>query len=115
MLSSGYYDAYYRKATALRGVLAEDLKKAFSKVSFIATPTTPGPAFKLGEKSDPVSMYLEDIFAAPANLTGIPAISVPKATVVRDGVTLPVGIQFMSPKRTEASLFTIAKEVMNER
>lgn len=115
VLSSGYYDAYYRKATALRGVLAKDLAQAFSDVSYIATPTTPGPAFKLGEKSDPVSMYLEDIFAAPANLTGIPAISVPKATVVRDGITLPVGVQFMSPKRTEASLFQIAKDVMNEK
>lgn len=114
VLTSGYYDAYYRRATALRGVLAEDLKKAFESVSYIATPTTPGPAFKLGEKSDPVSMYLEDIFAAPANLTGIPAISVPKATVVRDGVTLPVGIQFMSPKRTEASLFAIARDVLGE-
>lgn len=114
VLTSGYYDAYYRKATALRGVLAEDLKKAFNDVSYIATPTTPGPAFKLGEKSDPVSMYLEDIFAAPANLTGIPAISVPKATVERDGVTLPVGIQFMSPKKTEASLFSIAKDVLGE-
>ena len=114
VLSSGYYDAYYRKATALRGVLAQDLAKAFADVAFIATPTTPGPAFKLNEKSDPVSMYLEDIFAAPANLTGIPAISVPKAVVVRDGVTLPVGVQFMSPKRTEASLFKIAKDVLNE-
>ncbi|MBY0539399.1 Asp-tRNA(Asn)/Glu-tRNA(Gln) amidotransferase subunit GatA [Patescibacteria group bacterium] len=114
VLTSGYYDAYYRKATALRGVLAEDLKKAFDTVSYIATPTTPGPAFKLGEKSDPVSMYLEDIFAAPANLTGIPAISVPKATVMRDDVSLPVGIQFMSPKYTEASLFSIAKDVVGE-
>jgi aspartyl-tRNA(Asn)/glutamyl-tRNA(Gln) amidotransferase subunit A len=114
VLSSGYYDAYYRRATALRGVLAKDLANAFSKVSYIATPTTPGPAFKLGEKSDPVSMYLEDIFAAPANLTGIPAISVPKGTVVRDGVTLPVGVQFMTPKRTEESLFAIARDVMDE-
>jgi len=114
VLSSGYYDSYYRRATALRDVLSKDLAKAFAEVSFIATPTTPGPAFKLGEKSDPVSMYLEDIFAAPANLTGIPAISVPKGNVVRDGKTLPVGIQFMSPKRTEASLFKIARDIMDE-
>lgn len=114
VLNSGYYDAYYRRATALRGVLAKDLAAAFSKVSFIATPTTPGPAFKLGEKSDPVSMYLEDIFAAPANLTGIPAISVPKGTVEQDGVRLPVGVQFMSPKRTEASLFAVARDVIDE-
>lgn len=114
VLSSGFYDAYYKRATRLRGVIAEDLKKAFNDVSFIATPTTPGPAFKIGEKSDPVSMYLEDIFAAPANLTGIPAISVPGVSVVRDGVTLPVGVQFMSPKRTESSLFDIARDFMNE-
>ncbi|TAJ13616.1 Asp-tRNA(Asn)/Glu-tRNA(Gln) amidotransferase subunit GatA [Patescibacteria group bacterium] len=114
VLSSGFYDAYYKRATRLRGVIAEDLKKAFSDVSFIATPTTPGPAFKIGEKSDPVSMYLEDIFAAPANLTGIPAISVPGVSVVRDGVSLPVGVQFMSPKRTESSLFDIARDFMNE-
>lgn len=114
VLTSGYYDAYYRRATALRGVLNEDLKKAFESVSYIATPTTPGPAFKLGEKSDPVSMYLEDIFAAPANLTGIPAISVPKLSVNREGKTLPVGIQFMSPKKTEASLFAVAKDVLGE-
>ncbi len=114
ILSSGHYDAYYRRATALRGVVAEDLQKAFASVSFIATPTTSGPAFKLGEKSDPLSMYLEDIFAAPANLTGIPAISVPAGIVERDGVKLPVGIQFMSPKRTEASLFAIARDLLGE-
>src|SRR3989344_3586903 len=98
ILSHGYYDAYYRRATALRGTIAQDLAKAFSEVSFIATPTTPGPAFKIGEKSDPVSMYLEDIFAAPANLAGIPAISVPFGTVHHEGAELPVGVQFMSPK-----------------
>lgn len=114
VLSSGYYDAYYRRATALRDVIAEDLKKAFAKISFIATPTTSGPAFKIGEKSDPVSMYLEDIFAAPANLTGIPAISVPGGMVDRDGVKLPVGVQFMSPKRTERSLFAVARDALGE-
>ena len=112
VLSSGYYDAYYRRATALRSVIAKDLERAFADVSYIATPTTPNAAFKIGEKSDPLSMYLEDVFAAPANLTGIPAISVPHQTIVRDGVTLPVGIQFMSPKRTEKTLFTIARDLM---
>lgn len=114
VLSSGYYDAYYRKANALRGVVNEDLNKAFAEVSYIATPATPGPAFKIGEKSDPVSMYLEDIFAAPANLTGIPAIALPGGMVERDGVSLPVGIQFMSPKRTEASLFSVARDLLDE-
>lgn len=114
VLSSGYYDAYYRRATALRSVIADDLDSAFANVSFIATPTTPGPAFKIGEKSDPVSMYLEDVFAAPANLTGIPALSVPSKTVLCDGKDLPVGIQFMSPKYTEESLFGIARDLMGE-
>jgi len=114
VLSSGYYDAYYRRATALRDVIAKDLNSAFEKVSYIATPTTPGPAFKIGEKSDPVSMYLEDIFAAPANLTGIPAISVPGSSVERDGTRLPVGVQFMSPKRTENALFRIARDLLPE-
>lgn len=114
ILSSGYYDAYYRKASVLRTIIADDIATAFKKVSFIATPTAPGPAFKIGEKSDPVSMYLEDVFSAPANLTGVPSISVPSGTVEREGKQLPVGIQFMSPKRTESALFRIARDVMNE-
>jgi len=114
ILSSGYYDAYYRRATALRSIIADDVNAAFTKVSFIATPTAPGPAFKIGEKSDPVSMYLEDVFSAPANLTGVPSISVPSGMVERDGKKLPVGIQFMSPKRTESALFRVARDVLNE-
>lgn len=114
ILSSGYYDAYYRRATALRSTIAEDVSKAFTQVSFIATPTAPGPAFKIGEKSDPLSMYLEDIFSAPANLTGVPSISVPMGTVNKDSVNLPVGMQFMSPKRTESALFRIARDMMGE-
>jgi aspartyl-tRNA(Asn)/glutamyl-tRNA(Gln) amidotransferase subunit A len=114
ILSSGYYDAYYRRATALRSLIAADLAKAYESVSYIATPTAPGPAFKIGEKADPVSMYLEDIFSAPANLAGLPSISVPMGTVARDGVNLPVGIQFMTEKRTDATLFAIAKDVLNE-
>jgi aspartyl-tRNA(Asn)/glutamyl-tRNA(Gln) amidotransferase subunit A len=114
ILSSGYYDAYYRRAGALRAIIADDVAKAFEKVSFVATPTSPGPAFKIGEKSDPVSMYLEDVFSAPANLTGIPSISVPSGMVEKDGKQLPVGIQFMSPKQTETSLFAIARDALGE-
>jgi aspartyl-tRNA(Asn)/glutamyl-tRNA(Gln) amidotransferase subunit A len=114
ILSSGYYDAYYRKATAMRSVITDDLTRAFETVQYIATPTAPGPAFKIGEKSDPVSMYLEDIFSAPANLAGLPSVSVPMGTVVRDGVDLPVGIQFMTPKRTDNILFDVARDVLNE-
>lgn len=115
VLSSGYYDAYYNRATALRTLLAHDLDEAFTSVSYIATPTAPDAAFKIGEKSDPVSMYLEDIFSAPANLSGVPAISVPAGMVERDGKQLPVGIQFMAPKRAEASLFTVARDLMGEK
>ncbi len=114
VLSHGYYDAYYRKATTLRTVINNEFNAAFEKVSFISTPTTPSAAFKIGEKSDPVSMYLEDIFAAPANLTGVPSISVPAGLLSRDDAQLPVGIQFMSPKRTEKSLFAVARDVLNE-
>lgn len=114
ILSSGYYDAYYRRATALRSLIAADLAKAYEKVAYIATPTAPGPAFKIGEKADPVSMYLEDIFSAPANLAGLPSISVPMGTVARDGKELPVGIQFMTEKRTDATLFSIARDALNE-
>jgi len=114
VLSSGYYDSYYRRATALRGLLAKDLTAAFQKVSYIATPTTPDAAFKIGSKGDPLSMYLEDIFAAPANLTGIPAITVPSERIEKEGKKLPIGIQFMSPKRTEDTLFAIGKDLMGE-
>ena len=112
ILSSGYYDAYYRRATALRSQIAADLDKAFTQVQYIATPTAPGPAFKIGEKSDPVSMYLEDVFSAPANLAGLPSISVPMGTVERDGINLPLGIQFMTPRRTDATLFAVGRDVM---
>lgn len=114
VLSSGYYDAYYRRATTLRSVIGKELDSAFEKVSFIATPTAPNAAFKIGEKSDPLSMYLEDIFAAPSNLTGIPGISVPSGMIERDGKMLPSGIQFMSPKMTDSSLFSIARDVLGE-
>lgn len=114
ILSSGYYDAYYRRATALRSMIAEDLRNAFTQVAYIATPTAPGPAFKIGEKADPVSMYLEDIFSAPANLAGVPSISVPMGAVERDGKQLPLGIQFMSEKRADATLFAVARDVVDE-
>lgn len=114
VLSSGYYDSYYARASALRASLAKDLERAFERVSYIATPTTPGAAFKLGSKNDPVSMYLEDIFAAPANLTGIPAITIPSLPIETEGKRLPIGIQFMGPKRTEDALFAVGKDLTGE-
>ena len=112
VLSTGYYDAYYNKAVAVRRQITSELEDAFQKVDVIATPTTPSPAWKLGAKSaDPIKMYLEDIFTVPANIAGIPAISVPGGVVMRDGVALPVGIQFMSAPFQEDTLFQIAKDV----
>jgi len=95
VLSAGYYDAYYARAQKVRTLIARDFQEVFSSgVDLLFTPTTPGPAFPLGEKvDDPVQMYLQDIFTVTANLAGIPALSVPIGTVGG----LPVGGQFMAP------------------
>ncbi|HYE23470.1 MAG TPA: Asp-tRNA(Asn)/Glu-tRNA(Gln) amidotransferase subunit GatA [Candidatus Paceibacterota bacterium] len=114
VLSSGYIDAYYRKADAARALLTKEYDDAFTTVDVIAFPTTPSPAFKFGEKSDPVSMYLEDIFTVTADLTGMPAISVPMGMVERDGVALPTGIHFTAPKGAEEHLFRISADVTGE-
>ncbi|MBY0110741.1 Asp-tRNA(Asn)/Glu-tRNA(Gln) amidotransferase subunit GatA [Patescibacteria group bacterium] len=114
VLSSGYIDAYYRKADAARQVLREEYDRAFETVDVIASPTTPSPAFKFGEKSDPVSMYLEDIFTVSADLTGMPALSVPMGNVERDGVSLPTGIHFTAPLGADDLLFTIGARVTKE-
>lgn len=114
VLSSGYIDAYYRKADAARRVLAEEYNEAFNSVDVIAFPTTPSPAFKFGEKSDPVAMYLEDVFTVTANLTGMPAISVPMGTVDRDGVSLPIGIHFTAPHGADDRLFKAGALVTGE-
>lgn len=109
VLSSGYYDAYYNKANKVRSLIADDFKKAFANVDVILTPTTPSPSFKIGEKAnDPLSMYLEDIFTVPANLAGIPAISVPSGTT---SSSLPLGIQIMATHHNEQALFTLGKVI----
>lgn len=110
VLSAGYYDAFYNKATTVRGLIADDFRKSFERVDLILTPTTAGPAFKIGEKvNDPVKMYLEDIFTAPANLTGLPAISIPSGFVEEAGKKLPLGIQFIAPHQREDLLFKIGR------
>ena len=102
VLSHGYYEAYYRKANAVRKIITADFLKAFDEVSAIALPTTPEPAFRLGEKStDPLSLYLMDIFTVPANIAGIPALS------VRSGFTkagLPIGFQLLGAPWSEEHL-----------
>mgnify|MGYP003631020382 CR=1 FL=1 len=114
VLSSGYIDAYYRKADATRSLLTAEYDAAFAACDVVAFPTTPSPAFKFGEKSDPVSMYLEDIFTVTANLTGMPAISVPMGTVDREGVALPIGMHFTAPKGGEELLFKVGALVTGE-
>lgn len=114
VLSSGYIDAYYRKADRARDTLRAEYAAAFGACDVIAFPTTPSPAFRFGEKADPVSMYLEDVFTVTANLTGMPAISVPMGAVDRDGVMLPAGIHFTAPMGADDLLFTIGAAVTGE-
>jgi aspartyl-tRNA(Asn)/glutamyl-tRNA(Gln) amidotransferase subunit A len=105
-LSSGYYDAYYGRAQAVRGRMRADFAAAFRKFDFLLTPTTPEPAFPIGAKTeDPLSMYLSDIFTAPANLVGIPAIAVPSG-FSREG--LPLSLQIMAPHFGERAMLRAA-------
>jgi aspartyl-tRNA(Asn)/glutamyl-tRNA(Gln) amidotransferase subunit A len=104
-LSSGYYDAYYRKAQQVRTLLTQDFLKAFTQVDAIVTPTAPTPAFKLGEKTDdPVAMYLADIYTVTANLAGICGISVP-AGVSKEG--LPIGVQILGRHFDESTVLRL--------
>ncbi len=106
VLSSGYYDAYYRKAQTVRTKLINEFAKAFQQVDFLIGPTAPTTAFKIGQNTDtPLHMYLADIMTVPASLTGIPAIVVPAG--MSDG--LPVGLQIMAPARQDRQLMGIAK------
>ena len=105
VLSAGYYEAYYRKAQQVRALIRDDFTRAFEHVDVIATPTTPAPAFRLGERlQDPVQMYLADVFTVSANLAGIPAVSVPCGFV--DG--LPVGLQLTGRAFGEATILRAA-------
>lgn len=109
VLSAGYYDAYYLKGMKVRELIRQDLQRVFSDVDILLTPTTPTPAFKLGEKvDDPVAMYLSDIFTVMSNLSGIPSISTPMGRSV-DG--LPLGAHFVAPHLAEETLFQISAQV----
>ncbi len=111
VLSSGYYDSYYNKANAVRRIITSDFEKAFNEVDIIATPTSPTPAFKIGEKKeDPLAMYLADIFTVPANIAGLPAISVPSGFSENGDSKLPLGLQFTAPHFGESLLFKIGKD-----
>ena len=106
-LSSGYYDAYYGSAQKVRTLIQQDLEKAFSQVDVLLTPTAPTTAFKIGEKvNDPLAMYLNDIATIPANLAGIPGMSVPNGLAEEDG--LPSGVQILAPAREDARMYQVA-------
>jgi aspartyl-tRNA(Asn)/glutamyl-tRNA(Gln) amidotransferase subunit A len=109
VLSSGYYDEYYESALKMKELISEELNEAFKEIDLILTPTTPTPAFKLGEKTtEPLSMYLADLFTVPANIAGLPSISIPSGFA---GV-LPLGIELTAGLGREDNLFTAGKEFL---
>lgn len=107
VLSAGYYDAYYLKAMKVRSLIINDFDKAFEKVDAIISPVSPTPAFKLGEKaSDPLQMYLADVFTVSANLAGIPGLAIPSGFTTKG---LPLGFQLMGRQFSESTLFELGK------
>ncbi len=115
VLSSGYYDAYYSKALAVQKLIRKDFEEAFRNVDCILTPTAPTPPFKIGEKStDPLEMYLADIFTVSANITGMPALSIPVTETETEGKTLSIGMQLVAPHYREDILFSSGKTLLKE-
>ena len=111
VLSAGYYDAYYKKAQKVRTLIKQDFEEVFNMVDVLLTPTSPFPAFKIGEKkNDILAMYLADVFVAPAALAGMPAISVPAGKTSKG---LPVGLQVIGPRLGEDRVFNIGR-VLNQ-
>lgn len=106
VLSSGYYDAYYNKAAKVRRLLRQDFDKAFEQCDVIAGPVCPTPAFKAGDKADPLQMYLMDIFTISCNLAGLPGMSLPVGLGKDSG--MPIGLQFMAPAFKEDAMLSIA-------
>jgi aspartyl-tRNA(Asn)/glutamyl-tRNA(Gln) amidotransferase subunit A len=104
-LSAGYYDAYYGQAQRVRTLVARDFKAAFGRVDAIVAPTTPGVAFKIGEKEDPLQMYLNDVFTVPVSLAGLPGISVPAGFTLQG---LPIGVQVIARAYDEATVLRVA-------
>jgi aspartyl-tRNA(Asn)/glutamyl-tRNA(Gln) amidotransferase subunit A len=105
-LSSGYYDAYYGQAQKVRTLISRDFEAAFSQVDVLVSPTAPTTAFRIGEKlDDPLAMYLNDIATIPANLAGVPAMSLPSGLAPEDG--LPAGIQIVAPALEDARLYAV--------
>jgi aspartyl-tRNA(Asn)/glutamyl-tRNA(Gln) amidotransferase subunit A len=107
VLSTGYYDAYYKKAQQVRRLICRDYEQAFAACDAILGPVSPTTAFKLGEKlSDPLQMYLSDIFTIATNLAGVPGLSFPTG---RDELGLPIGMQLQGPMFSDNKLLSMAK------
>lgn len=114
VLSAGYHDAYYGTAQKVRSLIKKDFENAFKEVDILLTPVTPTLPFKFGEKTqDPVSMYLADIYTAPANLAGVPALSQPIDWVLEGGKNLPIGLQIIAPHFEEERLFLVGEHIEN--
>jgi aspartyl-tRNA(Asn)/glutamyl-tRNA(Gln) amidotransferase subunit A len=110
VLSSGYYEAWYRRGLKVRRLILGDFERAFAEVDLIAGPTSPTPAFALGERSaDPVAMYLSDVLTVPASLAGLPAVSVPAGFVAAAGARLPIGLQLIGPSLADARVLAAAR------
>ncbi len=107
VLSAGYFDAYYKKASQVRTLIKRDFLDAFEKCDAILAPVSPVPAFKIGEKSDPLQMYLSDVFTLPASLAGIPGISVPCGFTSQN---LPIGLQILGPHFREEMVLRVAHQ-----
>jgi aspartyl-tRNA(Asn)/glutamyl-tRNA(Gln) amidotransferase subunit A len=111
VLSSGYYDAYYKKAQQVRTLVKKDFDEAFKKVDLLITPVSPTAAFKFGEKADdPLQMYLSDIHTVPINPAGVPAISIPAGFTSNN---LPVGMQIIGPQLGEEKMLQVASAFEN--
>ncbi len=104
-LSAGYYDAYYGQALRVRTLVARDFARAFERVDAIVAPTTPGVAFKIGEKEDPLQMYLNDVFTIPVSLAGLPGVSIPGGFTLAG---LPIGLQVIGKAYDEATVLRVA-------
>jgi aspartyl-tRNA(Asn)/glutamyl-tRNA(Gln) amidotransferase subunit A len=108
VLSAGYYDAYYKKAEQVRVLITRDFENVFHSVDALITPVTPTTAFKIGEKSDdPIAMYLSDVFTSPANLAGLPALSLPVKKYETKNKELPIGFQIIGKQFHDRDVFAL--------
>jgi len=113
VLSAGYYDAYYNKANQVRHLIRLDYENVFQQIDAVLTPTAPTLAFPIGKNtSDPLQMYLEDIFTVPVNLAGVPAMSVPSGRIESG---LPQAVQITAPWKREDILFNLAQAIERNR